>query len=381
MGILIEPTLNCNLNCTYCYEHGKRDGNYDYDIEKVLATVDTLYNNENRNLVLHGGEPLYMGHDDMRIILKHMHKLAGKSGIQTNGVLIDDEYIKMFKEYKTYVSISIDGDYPLNKFRCNKDTTDTILKNIDRLREEEMPCGLLIMVHKANAGNDKLLTQLIDFVEKMDSKGISGRLNLIYSEKTFSECMLSADRAKTVYITLAKALTDKRIAYKWSPFKDIANNLMGKKDVVCIFNKCDKYHTNSALIILGDGTLTNCLKGPKYVRHPENLTVRHEILSKLSIKDGGCKECRYLYNCNGGCSNTTIDWRYRDYFCDVHYSLFEYFEKQIIAIGLEPIIGKKIEKDSNCHNKDGELQHGNQHGDQHGDHSDCNNKHNNRQHT
>ena len=41
----------------------------------------------------------------------------GSNGIQTNGVLINDEHIRMFRDYKVHVGVSVDGPGELNDSR------------------------------------------------------------------------------------------------------------------------------------------------------------------------------------------------------------------------------------------------------------------------
>ena len=61
------------------------------------------------SICAHGGEPLILPKQELEKILKFAFDKTGQSSIQTNGTLIDDDHILMFKRYKTGVGISIDG--------------------------------------------------------------------------------------------------------------------------------------------------------------------------------------------------------------------------------------------------------------------------------
>ena len=50
--------------------------------------------------ILFGGEPLLTDIDDLETIFKWGFEKYGGNGIQTNGTLITDRHIEMFKNYK-----------------------------------------------------------------------------------------------------------------------------------------------------------------------------------------------------------------------------------------------------------------------------------------
>ncbi|MBP2326289.1 uncharacterized protein JOF56_006674 [Kibdelosporangium banguiense] len=67
------------------------------------------------DVVLHGGEPLLAGHDKIEHLLAAVHRAVGSSArirfvVQTNAVLIDDRYLRLFAEWDTRIGVSLDGD-------------------------------------------------------------------------------------------------------------------------------------------------------------------------------------------------------------------------------------------------------------------------------
>ena len=101
----------CNLNCQYCYEH-EQYGNNDTGTIKVtdiIAYIDKLENEFNYiKIILHGGEPLLYPKKDMKRLLKYYKdKTNINISIQTNGLLIDQEWIDIFKNYSKNFLFSI----------------------------------------------------------------------------------------------------------------------------------------------------------------------------------------------------------------------------------------------------------------------------------
>src|SRR5882672_1324319 len=67
--------------------------------------------------ILFGGEPLLVLAPDLERLWAWGLERWGENGIQTNGVLIRDEHIRMFKQYRVHVGISLDGPSELNDVR------------------------------------------------------------------------------------------------------------------------------------------------------------------------------------------------------------------------------------------------------------------------
>jgi len=382
--LLIKPYLGCNLQCKYCYQRETRKAlkpKLEYNLEAILKRMEEY---KDLPMSLHGGEPLVLPKKDLEIIFKKMFELQGKSGIQTNGTLIDNDHIAMFKKYKTSVGISFDGPGILSEYRPGSRKTEKI---IERLKSEGIAVGIIIVVHKANAGNNYRLKKLKNYLLKLNKMGITGRLNPCVGAPEYE---LEEKRLIEVYLDLAEFCV--KYGLKWSPFIDIVHGLQGKSRV-CIFEGCDIYHTPAATTLLGDGSVTNCLrtneivtrlKGPRMlIRHPIKYDTRDEILKQIPQEYGGCKDCKYFYACHGGCPSSGIndDWRNRTYLCNLWKSLFEYFENvlKFIEYPFSKTLEAKKEATSqlkhldHCDSNLPQELHQNGHGDysRHGDHADA----------
>ena len=69
-------------------------------------------------IVLHGGEPLLLGFEDLAILLRGLRASLNPDrypiSIQTNGALLSEKFLDLFAETRTSVSVSIDGPRAAN---------------------------------------------------------------------------------------------------------------------------------------------------------------------------------------------------------------------------------------------------------------------------
>lgn len=321
--LLIKPYLGCNLRCKYCYQGTYRKihkPEKEYNLEKILQRIEEF---KSYDITLHGGEILCLPKKDVEMLLKKIYELKGRSSIQTNATLIDEEWIEIFKKYKTNVGISWDGPGELSEYRPGSEKVGSI---IEKLVKEGVNVSTIIVLSKANAGTKRKLEKLKEYLLHLNRMKISGRINPCYGAP---ECELSIEKLKKVYLDLADFCLKNNL--RWSPFVDIINGLQGKERV-CVFMGCDPFSTQSATVVLGDGSLTNCMRTNRegiLLRHPAQYKTREEILTKVPYEFGGCKDCKYWSACRGGCPSGAInnDWRNRTYLCPVWKALFEFYEK------------------------------------------------------
>ena len=322
--ILLKPYLGCNMQCPYCYEQDIRGPITDeldatYSIEAMFQTLKPIKNP--REICLHGGEPLCMPKKDVEEILQRIYKIHGKSAIQTNALAIDDDYIAIFNKYKTSVGISFDGPGELSYGRTQH--PEVVEANINKLLDNKIGVAVLVVLNKCNGIGDNL-KKLKEWLIDLDKKGVkSGRINVCSGSKY----ELTSTELTKAFLDLAPFAMANN--FQWTPFTDIKNKLRGK-GVVCIFEKCDPYHTPSAEVILGDGSITNCMRLNKteiILRHPVRTDIRQQILSEIPMDQGGCQGCKWFEQCTGGCPGSAInnDWRNKTRHCETWYTLFEYF--------------------------------------------------------
>ena len=333
MPLLIKPTLTCNSHCAYCYEGSLRKSRNFKPNYNLPVILEQMEKHKDCGLTLHGGEPLCIGKEDVETILAKSFLLscspdekAGQrgrhSGLQTNGKLIDNDYMEMFSKYNTCVGISMDGQGKLNAYRENEEDTNALWEKIVEMRKRDINVSVISVVSKANTRNGNL-EKIKDWLLLLKDMRISGRINPCTNSP---ECELPMEELIEVYLNLAPFVMEHHL--RWSPFIDIVHGLQNKSRV-CVFAGCDPFHTLSATVLLGDGTITNCMRTNKtgiLLQHPVYCSTRDEILQETSQENGGCKDCEYFLACHGGCPSVADDWRDRTYLCPLWKALFRYYK-------------------------------------------------------
>lgn len=106
-SVIFELTTHCNFSCVHCYLCNHHDQN-ELSYEKIIDILDILYNKEVLFITFTGGD-IFTRKDFLDIYL-----YAKKKGfiieLYTNGALIDDNIIEVFKQYPPLlVDISLYG--------------------------------------------------------------------------------------------------------------------------------------------------------------------------------------------------------------------------------------------------------------------------------
>jgi uncharacterized protein len=351
MTVELRPLgVLCNLNCTYCYQNPQRQaGNVSkpYDLELMKAAIAA----EDRPFTVFGGEALLIPEQDLEELWSWGHRRFGTNSVQTNGTLIRPEHVRMFKEYKVRVGISIDGPGELNDLRrvgslesTRKATADTEAA-IELLCREGIIPSLIITLHRLNAAPD-VLPRLLEWIHFLDDLAITDvRLHILESENSAIRKAFALSTPENTAAFLQFAQLEKSLCHiRFDVFRDIRNLLLGKdQNATCIWRGCDPYTTSAVTGVEGTGQRSNCgrtnKEGIDFVKANEVGFERYLALYHTSQIDGGCFGCRFFLMCKGQCPGTAIDsdWRNRSEHCEVWKALFEAFELELTNLGMNPI--------------------------------------------
>ncbi|SDS40903.1 radical SAM protein [Actinoplanes derwentensis] len=125
LHVTLKVAARCNLNCGYCYVYNKADQSW-RDQPAVMsdavvrATAERLRSHCERSeqptlrLVFHGGEPMLVGVRRFdrwcRMLRDGLEDLVEvKFTVQTNGMLVDDDWTETFLRHRVVVGVSVDG--------------------------------------------------------------------------------------------------------------------------------------------------------------------------------------------------------------------------------------------------------------------------------
>ncbi|WP_199174054.1 anaerobic sulfatase maturase [Moraxella sp. RCAD0137] len=167
--MMIKPSgSQCNIDCEYCFylhkenllNQPKSPRMSDAVLEQHIVQYINAQTTDEVVFTWQGGEPTLMGLAFFKkaVELQKRHAKPNQrilNDLQTNGLLIDDEWCQFLKAENFLVGISIDGPKPLHdKLRVTKNgkpTFDYVKKAINLLHQYQIPFHALCVVNHYNA--------------------------------------------------------------------------------------------------------------------------------------------------------------------------------------------------------------------------------------
>ena len=139
----ISINNRCNLNCTYCHFHEKKDyiQEDNMDVITILDIIASHIEDNDIDLFKLGfvgnGEPM-LDYEKLKQYIAHIGDYLKSGRIAaytiTNGLLVDREKLEFFKEYNVNVGFSVDGISAIHdKYRCG--THERVMENIALYKE------------------------------------------------------------------------------------------------------------------------------------------------------------------------------------------------------------------------------------------------------
>jgi uncharacterized protein len=350
--LLIKPSgSDCNLDCTYCFYKNRspevgqgKQRMSDEVLEKLIQDYMKL-NFPVHGFAWQGGEPMLMGIDFYRKVIE-LQKKYGRPGsqvsnaLQTNAVLIDDEWCRFLHDDKFLLGISIDGPkefhdyYRLN--HAGSGTFDKVVAAIQKCKEYQVEWNTLTLL---NAKNIEHPEEIFDFLVGLGARFLQ-----------FIPCAewdTAADRIADFSITPEQygdflcRLFDKWLEYgptnlSIRDFDSILSYYIRGEHSICTFQRqCSQYvvveHTGDVFccdfFVEPQWRLGNIFQTPieKLATDATKLTFAR-AKGQLSDK---CLLCRHLSVCRGGClkDRSVLDkgnFSSESYFCESYKRFFDY---------------------------------------------------------
>lgn len=351
MSVELRPLgVTCNIGCEYCYQQPQRDaGNLTrgYDLEAMKAAIER----EGGPFTLFGGEPLLVPIDDLEALWAWGLGRFGSNSLQTNGTLITDAHIDLFRRYRVQVGISLDGPGALNDARSagtlerTRAATERAQRAVERLCREGLSPSIIVTLHRGNATRDRL-PALHAWVRDLRTLGvIAMRLHLLEVED---------DEVRRAYALTDQENVDALVSFgqvepqllplRLDVFDEMRQLLLGADDrASCVWHACDPYTTRAVQGVEGSGQRSNCGRtqkdGVDFVKADEAGFERYLALYQTPQASGGCQGCRFFLMCKGQCPGTAIDrdWRNRTEHCEIWKALFGHLEQQLVGEGKTPL--------------------------------------------
>ena len=170
-NLIVKVAERCNLNCSYCYIYNHEDKSYLLRpkfmegpiFEHLLVRIKQYCDRRAphaMNITLHGGEPTLLGARRVAAYARRAREVLGPclAGLcmQTNGTLLDDEWVRVIVENKIPVGISIDGPPEVhNAFRVDhvgRGSHAATIRGLILLQRAGLRPGVLSVINPAADG-------------------------------------------------------------------------------------------------------------------------------------------------------------------------------------------------------------------------------------
>lgn len=309
--LTINPTMNCNFKCWYCYEsHIKGSKMNPKTMDKIVKHIDWALEEKTEMKQLHlswfGGEPmLYFDHVVVPIVEESIKKAEAKgvhfsTSFTTNGYLIRERMVPFFQQNNVnHFQITLDGYRETHnkiRFTANqKGTYDEIVESIKLLCNH----GLFVMtrINYTDETLEDILSIMHDFLDlpKESRRNMKFSFHNVWQDKNPNhsklEGIISIFRENGFFTESVFSIMD-----------TVRNSCYADKKNHATINYNGEVHKCTARDFSSknkEGTLTEDGRiewGEKYHRRMD-----------IKFKNKPCLECRLLPICNGGCSQQALE--------------------------------------------------------------------------
>jgi len=348
-SLLIKPaSAVCNLDCAYCFYLDRDADPYTampgrrMTEETLERLVDTylFYSYPNSAFVFQGGEPTLAGPAffERLVTLQQHYGRTGQSvsnAMQTNGLLLDDRWCDLFKQYNWLIGVSIDGPESVHdRYRFNKQGAGTwrkVMNAIDLLKKHGADFNVLCVVSQANVAKASELYRFfrslaIDYIQYIPLSEFDGLGQP-------SPLTITAEQYGRFLCEMFDLWWPERRKVRIRYFDNIAEALAGQKPSTCTMHEtCDSY-----VVVEYNGDIYPCdffveknwkLGNVNLDSWPEisRRQRRYQFAATKTISHPECQVCEYQSICHGGCPKHRHDPQRNfgdlDYFCAAYKMIF-----------------------------------------------------------
>ena len=351
LSLLIKPvSADCNMRCKYCFyirpgDPYRSEGRHLMD-DRTLRTMISSYMKSAGKCASfgwQGGEPLLAGIDFFKRVAEYQQSYGlsaqlVSNNLQTNGLLLNDEWAKFFKRYNFFIGVSLDGPEEYhNAYRHALNGLDSFrqtMKGIQTLRNHQVEFSILTVVNDITVKKPAELfqffirnglyhLQFIPCVEmNRETQEMKGYSLSVPDYKDFL-CTLF-----DVWYNKGKPIASIRL------FENILAVYMGIDPEICAFhNECGSY-----VVVEYNGDVYPCDFFVEEDWMAGNLleTPVHEMMNGPKLQafnrrkiqqSSGCSNCEWNFICHFGCQHDRLV-NGMNYLCEAYREFFSYTQKR-----------------------------------------------------
>ena len=336
----------CNLNCRYCYylEKGKLYPNtIDYRmspelLEKYIQQYIASQPVPEISFAWQGGEPTLLGVGFFQQVIalqkKHAQGKRINNALQTNGVLLNDEWCEFFTANNFLIGLSLDGPRELHdRYRVDKagqPSFDRVMRGLEFLKKHRTEFNTLTVVNRANSQQPLAVyrflketgSKFLQFIPLVERKPDAGakKLALTFSEppaagkwspsEPVTAASVTAPQYGEFLVTIFDSWVRQDVGQVFVQLFDSAlGSWLGLGASLCVFAET----CGTALVLEHTGDLYAC-DHYVYPRYKLGNLLNHSLgemvnspsqrqfgEAKRSMLPQDCRVCTVRFACNGEC--------------------------------------------------------------------------------
>ena len=374
-NILIKPAgPDCNLACRYCFYLEKE---HLFSETKVHRMDETVLEAMVRQMMTlggpsvafgwQGGEPTLMGLDFFRKAVEFQKQYGSDgqtvgNGIQTNGLLIDDEWSQFLREYNVLVGLSLDGPQHVHDHyrltRHGNPSWERVTTSARQMLDAGVDVNALVVVSDYSARYAReIFEYLVDFgfeflqfipCVEPDPNNPSQSAPFSVSSVAYGEFLCELFDVWKEHFRNGVP----KISVRW--FESVFATYVGVDIPECtILPECGTYivveHNGDVyscdFFVDPEWRLGNVLEGnlADFLNSPR----QNAFGRRKSKRPPECRTCRWLPSCHGGCPKDRINapedngschfcQSYKMFFEHAHADLRQLAKRWLAYQGLEP---------------------------------------------
>lgn len=369
--VMAKPSSSkCNIDCTYCF-YLEKEKLYPDNSDRWQMNQDTLeryiiqqidaQKTDDVIFAWQGGEPTLLGLDFFKraVELQYKHGLGKKiqNTLQTNGILLNEQWCHFFNKHNFLIGISIDGPKRLHdvyrKTRSGKATHGKVVEAINLLKHHKIEFNTLTVVSDANArfplevyhylkslGSQHM--QFIPLVERQAQKQTSDGLTLLHPERPepvqLCDWSVDSEHYGLFMSAIFHEWVRQDVGQVWVQlFENTFATACNQPPQICVFAPT----CGSAFALESNGDIYACdhYVFPEFKLGNIHQTSIKEInqgsnnqqfgLKKKQTLSNDCLKCEHLSVCNGGCpkhrfSLSSSAKPEQNYLCTGYKTFFSY---------------------------------------------------------
>ncbi len=335
--VMAKPTgAQCNLECDYCFFLKKErlypDSDFRMSDETMEAYIrQTIEGHKVPQAVIawQGGEPTLMGLDFFRrsVELEKKYIKPGmriENSLQTNGILIDEEWCQFFHENNFLIGLSLDGPRHLHDAyrhdKAGKSVFDKVVRVAQLMQKHSVEFNILCTVNAVNSQHplelyrffrDELEVRYLQFIPIVERDNETGN-----QEGTqVTDRTVAPEQYGRFLVEIFDEWVRRDVGIMFVQFFDnvLASYVHGQSSLCILTPTCGE-----GVALEHNGDLYSCdhFVEPRYLLGNISQTSISELVSSEAQRSFGrdksealpkyCRECQFLFTCYGECPKNRV---------------------------------------------------------------------------